>query len=121
MDSEIRPCRTAILRADGERPVGRQETQEQLNRPPGSVDIQSVRMNAGIAGTVAHIDRLNSGQEYREILGIKVPEITVPVTSTHNLSVIIEAAVRNQILVSRGYNSIEEFIAIQQDAINSSE
>jgi HPr kinase/phosphorylase len=70
---------------------------------------------------LSSIDRLNNEQAYQEILGIMVPEITVPVTSTHNLSVIIEAAVRNQILVSRGYNSIEDFITIQQDAINSSD
>jgi hypothetical protein len=31
----------------------------------------------------------------------------------------IEAAVRNQILVARGYNAVEDFITIQQDAINS--
>jgi HPr kinase/phosphorylase len=68
---------------------------------------------------LVNVDRLNSEQAHQEILGIKVPEITVPVTSTHNLSVIIEAAVRDQILVSRGYNSVEDFIAIQQDEINS--
>jgi HPr kinase/phosphorylase len=68
---------------------------------------------------LSNIDRLKQEQNYREILGIKVPEITVPVTSNHNLSAIIEAAVRNQILVARGYNSVEEFIAMQQDEINS--
>jgi HPr kinase/phosphorylase len=78
--------------------------------------VKLVRMTPQELG---NIDRLNSEQAYREILGTRVPEITVPATSTHNLSVIIEAAVRNQILVSRGYNSIEDFITIQQDAINT--
>ena len=68
---------------------------------------------------LANLDRLKQEQGFREILGIRVPEITVPVTSSHNLSVIIEAAVRHQILVARGHNSVEEFIAIQQDEINS--
>ena len=66
------------------------------------------------------MDRLHQEQSYREILGIKIPEITIPVTSGRNLSVMIEAAVRNQILVGRGYNAVEDFITIQQDAINSS-
>ena len=65
------------------------------------------------------MDRLRQEQNYREILGIQVPEITIPVTSGRNLSVMIEAAVRNQILVGRGYNAVEDFITIQQDAINS--
>ena len=65
------------------------------------------------------MDRLHQEQNKHEILGIQIPEITVPVTSGRNLSVLIEAAVRNQILVARGYNAVEDFIIIQQDAINS--
>ena len=75
------------------------------------------RMNTEL---LSSMDRLHQKQHHREILGIQIPEITVPVTSGRNLSVMIEAAVRNQILVSRGYNAVEDFIAIQQDAINSS-
>ena len=75
------------------------------------------RMNAEL---LSSMDRLHQKQHHRELLGIQIPEITVPVTSGRNLSVMIEAAVRNQILVSRGYNAVEDFIAIQQDAINSS-
>ena len=74
------------------------------------------RMDSQILGTM---DRLRQEQSYREILGIQIPEITVPVTSGRNLSVMIEAAVRNQILVGRGYNAVEDFITIQQDAINA--
>ena len=76
------------------------------------------RMDPQILGAM---DRLHQDQRYREILGIQIPEITVPVTSGRNLSVMIEAAVRNQILVGRGYNAVEDFITIQQDAINSTE
>jgi len=65
------------------------------------------------------MDRLHQQQKFREILGIQIPEITVPVTTGRNLSVMIESAVRNQILVARGHNAVEDFIAIQQDAINS--
>ncbi len=65
------------------------------------------------------MDRLRQEKSYRNILGIQIPEITVPVTSGRNLSVMIEAAVRNQILANRGYNAVEDFISIQQDVINS--
>jgi HPr kinase/phosphorylase len=75
------------------------------------------RMNKQHLGSM---DRLHQQQSTCEILGIHIPEITVPVTSGRNLSVMIEAAVRNQILVARGYNAVEDFIIIQQDAINSS-
>ena len=67
---------------------------------------------------ISKMDRLHQQQETREILGITIPEVTVPVTSGRNLSVMIEAAVRNQILVTSGYNAVEDFISIQQDAIN---
>ncbi len=65
------------------------------------------------------MDRLHQEKNSRNILGIEIPEITVPVTSGRNLSTMIEAAVRNQILVNRGYNAVEDFITIQQDVINS--
>lgn len=64
-----------------------------------------------------NMERLSQEQNTREILGIAIPEVTIPVTSGRNLSVMIEAAVRNQILIGRGYNPVEDFINIQQDAI----
>ncbi len=73
------------------------------------------RMDAQL---ISKMDRLHQQQNTRDILGITIPEVTVPVTPGRNLSVMIEAAVRNQILVTRGYNAVEDFISIQQDAIN---
>ncbi len=71
------------------------------------------------AQRLSTMDRLRQEKSHRNILDIEIPEITVPVTYGRNLSVMIEAAVRNQILVNRGYNAVEDFIAIQQDVINS--
>jgi HPr kinase/phosphorylase len=68
---------------------------------------------------ISSMDRLHQQQSTREILGIHIPEVTVPVTPGRTISVMIEAAVRNQILFARGYNAVEDFITIQQDAINS--
>ncbi len=74
------------------------------------------RMDQQRLGTM---DRLHQEQKNQNILGIDIPEVTVPVTPGRSLSVMIEAAVRNQILANRGYNAVEDFIAIQQDVIDS--
>lgn len=66
-----------------------------------------------------NMDRLHREQDYREILSIRIPEVTIPVTPGRDLSVLVEGAVRNQILVNRGYDAVEEFIARQEEIINS--
>lgn len=57
--------------------------------------------NEGLAG----IDRLRGSLSTRTILGVAVPEITLPVAPGRNLAVLLETAVRNQILRIRGYDA----------------
>ena len=54
-------------------------------------------------------DRLGLDTEEMEILGLKVPKITIPVTPGRNLSIIIEVAAMNQREKHMGYNTAEEF------------
>lgn len=54
-------------------------------------------------------DRLGLEQQYTEILGVKVPSITVPVTPGRNLAVIFEVAAMNNRQKRMGYNAAEEF------------
>ena len=54
-------------------------------------------------------DRLNPINETRNILGLDVPMLTVPITEGKSLSVIIEAAVSNYLLDKLGFNSNEDF------------
>ena len=54
-------------------------------------------------------DRLGLESEYVEILGIKVPAITVPVRPGRNLAAILEIAAMNSRLKKMGYNTAEEF------------
>lgn len=54
-------------------------------------------------------DRLGIENEYMDILGIKVPSITVPVRPGRNLAVIMEIAAMNARLKKMGYNTAEEF------------
>jgi len=73
------------------------------------------RMNAR---HINDMDRLQQEQKYREILSIRIPEVTIPVTPGRDLSVLVEAAVRNQILVNRGFDAVDEFISRQQEEID---
>ena len=54
-------------------------------------------------------DRLNPVNETFDVLGMKVPMLTVPITEGKSLSVIIESAVITHILKKQGVDSNEEF------------
>ncbi len=55
-------------------------------------------------------DRIGLEAEEREILGVKVPAIRIPVSPARNLSTLVEVAVRNHILKQSGINSAEKFL-----------
>ena len=54
-------------------------------------------------------DRLGLEEQYIDILGVKVPQITIPVTPGRNLAVILEAAAMNNRQKKMGYNAAVEF------------
>lgn len=54
-------------------------------------------------------DRLGLEQQYTDILDVKVPSITVPVTPGRNLAVIFEVAAMNNRQKRMGYNAAVEF------------
>lgn len=54
-------------------------------------------------------DRMGLDNEFVEILGIKIPAITVPVRPGRNLAAILEIAAMNFRLKKMGYNTAEEF------------
>jgi HPr kinase/phosphorylase len=62
-------------------------------------------------------DRLGNNLKTRSILGLDFPEVTLPVAPGRNLAVLVEAAARNHLLQSSGYNAAEDFIARQNQAI----
>lgn len=53
-------------------------------------------------------DRLGMDNEYTEILGIKIPSLTVPVKPGRNLAVILEVAAMNNRHKKMGYNAALE-------------
>ena len=54
-------------------------------------------------------DRFGLDTEYTEIMGIRIPSITVPVKPGRNLAIIIEVAAMNNRQKKMGYNTAEEF------------
>jgi len=58
-------------------------------------------------------DRLSTRSGTQPILGVEVPTVTLVVAPGRNLAVLVEAAVRNHILLTRGIDSTREFIARQ--------
>ena len=54
-------------------------------------------------------DRFGLDEEFMDILGIKVPSLTIPVHPGRNLSIILEVAAMNNRQKKMGYNTAEEF------------
>ncbi len=55
-------------------------------------------------------DRMGIDNEYTEILGLKVPVLTIPVKPGRNLAVIIEVAAMNNRQKKMGYNAAQELL-----------
>lgn len=56
-------------------------------------------------------DRMGIENEFTEILGIRVPVITIPVKPGRNLAVIIEVAAMNNRQKEMGYNAAQELLS----------
>lgn len=54
-------------------------------------------------------DRLGLEDQYVDILGVRVPQITIPITPGRNLAVILEVAAMNNRQKKMGYNAAVEF------------
>jgi HPr kinase/phosphorylase len=63
------------------------------------------------------LDRLYGNRNHREILGVEIPVILIPVAPGRNLAVLVEAAVRNHILRNSGHDATEQLIDLHQRAI----
>jgi HPr kinase/phosphorylase len=59
----------------------------------------------------AEYDRLGLEEQHYELLGVKLPKLTIPVRPGRNITGIVEVAARNQLLKEMGYHSAAEFEA----------
>lgn len=69
------------------------------------------------------LDRLSIQSEKQDILSVHVRKVSIPVAAGRNLAVLVEAAVRNFILQSRGMDSTKQFIerhtqVLKEDQLN---
>ena len=63
------------------------------------------------------IDRLHGSRQLRTIQDVDIPEVTLPVAPGRNLAVLLEAAVRNHILMAKGYDASAAFIERQKQRL----
>jgi HPr kinase/phosphorylase len=54
-------------------------------------------------------DRLGLEEQTRELLGVSIPKLEIPVKPGRNIPIIIETAAMNERLKSMGYNAAKEF------------
>ncbi|MDQ5848831.1 MAG: HPr(Ser) kinase/phosphatase [Pseudomonadota bacterium] len=66
-------------------------------------------------------ERLPLAELSEDILGVTVRKVIIPVAAGRNLAVLVEAAVRNEILKLRGIDSTAEFLARQKQALEGGE
>lgn len=67
---------------------------------------------ANIAG-----DRISEPSDTRLVLGVHVPKRTIPVAPGRNMAVLVEAAIRDQILRNGGYSASKDLVQKQADAL----
>ncbi len=70
---------------------------------------------------IANMERLQVAGGTRTVLGVEIPQITVPVAPGRNLAILVETAVRNHMLRLKGYDASERFIERQRNAIEEAQ
>lgn len=83
------------------------------------VDPNVAGTGKGLADLVG--DRISKPSSSRNILDVEVPERTIPVAPGRNLAVLIEAAVRDQILLEGGYSASEDLVRKQAQAMQDAQ
>ena len=67
------------------------------------------------------MERLTPMQDVREVVGVMIPQVTIPVAPGRNLGILVEAAVRNHLLKLKGYDATQVLIERQQRALGEAE
>jgi HPr kinase/phosphorylase len=70
------------------------------------------------AEEMGQLNRLDMEASRENMVGVEIPVVRIPVAAGRNLAVLVEVAVRNHILKSRGINPMEQFAIRQQAEID---
>lgn len=76
-----------------------------------------VRLEEMNSDSARSINRLDGSNQVRTILNVDIAQTTIPVAPGRNMSVLVEAAVRNYLLMQTGYNPTEDLIQRQSRAM----
>jgi HPr kinase/phosphorylase len=60
--------------------------------------------------TARNYDRLGVDELHHELLGLRVPMVTMPVAPGRNVATLVEVAARNQLLRARGIHTARDFV-----------
>ena len=63
-------------------------------------------------------ERIDTSEHFKNILGVYIPNIQIPVSSGRNLADLIEVAVRNELLKAQGIDASKEFAEKLNDLLN---
>ncbi len=66
---------------------------------------------------LAKIDRLRGIRTRQEVAGVAIDQVTLPVAPGHNMAVLAEGAIRNFMLLEKGYDSVAHFSELQSSLI----
>ncbi|MGH8504571.1 MAG: hypothetical protein ACRETM_01235 [Stenotrophobium sp.] len=91
-------------------------TQSQIDRR--ALDLV-IRLQFRGEAQMQALERLEGRRATVRILGVEVPEISIPIRLGHNLAVLVEAACRDHKLRQAGYRADEDFSARQLQAIQN--
>ncbi len=61
--------------------------------------------------TARSYDRLGLDDAYHELLGLRIPKVTMPVAPGRTVATLVEVAARNQLLRNRGVHTARNFVA----------
>ncbi len=61
--------------------------------------------------TARSYDRLGLDDAYHELLGLRIPRVTMPVAPGRTVATLVEVAARNQLLRNRGVHTGRDFVA----------
>lgn len=60
------------------------------------------------------LDRLNAKTQSERVLDVEISKVVIPIAAGRNIAVLVEVAVRNHMLLLRGFNATQQFIKRQK-------
>ncbi|EGV52120.1 HPr(Ser) kinase/phosphatase [endosymbiont of Riftia pachyptila] len=70
---------------------------------------------------LSHLDRLEGSHSTQRLLGVEIPQTTLPVAAGRNLAILAETAVRQHLLRVTGYDAAAEFSERQRGYIEANQ